>query len=188
VLAVHLGGGFRLVRAGLRHMKDAGSGSLLLTASTAGLYGVVGQANYASAKAGLVGLMRVAALEGQRYGVRANAVVPLAATRSTSTHSAGTEFANADRYPVDDVVSLVIALSHPSCPHTGQLLLAGGGWYSRIAVEVADGWQASQASAEEIREHWDSITGPSSFREFSDGLAVRPHAPPLWCFRRLSVR
>jgi hypothetical protein len=122
--------------------------------------------------------MRVAALEGQRYGVRVNAVIPLAATRSSAAHAAGAEFADADAYPVSDVVGLVTALTHRTCRYTGQMLLAGGGWFSRIAIEVGEGWQASGPSAEDIRDNWDLIADLSAPREFADGLAVRPPAPP----------
>ena len=64
---------------------EAGWGRILNIVSTAGLYGNYGQAAYASAKAGLVGLTRVVALDMQRSKVTSNAVAPFAATRVTES-------------------------------------------------------------------------------------------------------
>jgi NAD(P)-dependent dehydrogenase (short-subunit alcohol dehydrogenase family) len=91
VVAVHLKGTFALTRhacAYWRSRAKAGervTGRVVTTTSGAGLFGNFGQANYGSAKAGIVMLTRIVAIEMQRYGVSANAVSPIAATRMLAT-------------------------------------------------------------------------------------------------------
>ena len=80
VLATHLGGAFYVTQPAYRHMKTAGYGRIVFTSSSAGLFGSPWQANYAAAKAGVVGLCNVVALEGAPHGIKANAVMPMALT------------------------------------------------------------------------------------------------------------
>src|ERR1700740_1190606 len=76
VLDVHLRGAFNVVRPAFPVMCDAGYGRIVLTSSIGGLYGNHGVANYAAAKAGVIGLSNVVALEGASAGVKCNAIVP----------------------------------------------------------------------------------------------------------------
>jgi 3-oxoacyl-[acyl-carrier protein] reductase len=76
VLAVHLDGAARLMRAALKKMLPQRSGHLLAVASWAARHGRAGQANYAAAKAGLIGLMQSLALEYGKRGIRSNSVLP----------------------------------------------------------------------------------------------------------------
>src|SRR5215467_8903409 len=89
VMRVHLRGTFCTAHWAAAHWRErskAGEGveaRLICTSSAAGLYGNIGQANYATAKAGLVAFATVAAAELARYGVTANAIAPAARTRMT---------------------------------------------------------------------------------------------------------
>ena len=67
---MHLRGAFHVVRPAFPVMCDSGYGRIVLTSSIGGLYGNHGVANYALAKAGVLGLSNVAALEGAAEGVR----------------------------------------------------------------------------------------------------------------------
>ena len=81
VLDVHLRGAFHVVRPAFPLMCEAGYGRVVLTSSIGGLYGNHRVANYAAAKAGMIGLSNVVALEGAGHGVRCNVIVPAALTR-----------------------------------------------------------------------------------------------------------
>ncbi|MCW2848471.1 MAG: 3-oxoacyl-ACP reductase [Marmoricola sp.] len=81
VLGVHAGGTFRLTRACVPSMRAQGAGRIVNVTSYTGLHGNVGQANYATAKAGIIGFTKTVAKEVARFGVTVNAISPNAATR-----------------------------------------------------------------------------------------------------------
>ena len=85
VIGVHLKGAFNVSRAAIGHFREQQSGSFVHFTSTSGLIGNLGQANYAAAKMGVVGLSKVIAMEGARVGVRSNCVSPFAWTRMIGT-------------------------------------------------------------------------------------------------------
>jgi len=81
VLAVHLGGTFRFTRACVPHFREAGFGRIINVTSDVAVHGNIGQANYSSAKAGLIGFTKTVARELARFGVTVNALLPNAQTR-----------------------------------------------------------------------------------------------------------
>jgi NAD(P)-dependent dehydrogenase (short-subunit alcohol dehydrogenase family) len=85
VLTVHLRGSFNVARATIEHFRNQEDGAYVFYTSTSGLYGNIGQANYASAKMGIAGLSRVIAMEGAAKNVRSNALAPIAWTRMTQS-------------------------------------------------------------------------------------------------------
>ncbi|MHA6804759.1 SDR family NAD(P)-dependent oxidoreductase [Salinifilum ghardaiensis] len=86
VLDVHVRGTFTCVRAAVIRMREQGEGGrIICVGSPAGQRGNFGQTNYSGAKAGILGMVRTWALELQRAGITANAVVPVAATAMTGT-------------------------------------------------------------------------------------------------------
>ncbi len=85
VIAVHLKGAFAVTRAAAPRFKEQRGGRFVNMTSTSGLVGNVGQANYAAAKLGIVGLTRVTALDMARYNVTANCISPFAWTRLVGT-------------------------------------------------------------------------------------------------------
>jgi NAD(P)-dependent dehydrogenase (short-subunit alcohol dehydrogenase family) len=84
VIAVHLGGAYNISRAATPRFREQRSGSFVHFTSAAALIGNVGQANYAAAKLGVVGLSQSLALDMARYGVRSNCIAPIAYTRMVS--------------------------------------------------------------------------------------------------------
>lgn len=85
VLAVHLTGSFNTSRAAAPFFKEQGDGAYVHMTSTSGLIGNLGQANYAAAKMGIIGLSRSIAIDLARFGVRSNAIAPFAWTRMVSS-------------------------------------------------------------------------------------------------------
>ncbi|HWA01077.1 MAG TPA: SDR family NAD(P)-dependent oxidoreductase [Caulobacterales bacterium] len=81
VIDVHLHGAFNVCRAAVEHFRAQQDGTFVLFTSTSGLIGNIGQANYAAAKLGVMGLSRVLAMEGQSKNVRSNVIAPFAWTR-----------------------------------------------------------------------------------------------------------
>jgi NAD(P)-dependent dehydrogenase (short-subunit alcohol dehydrogenase family) len=91
VVKVHLLGSFYVARAAANHFRQQHSGTLVHFTSTSGLIGNYGQANYAAAKMGIVGLSKAIALDMQRFGVRSNCIAPFAWSRLIGTIPTETE-------------------------------------------------------------------------------------------------
>ena len=85
VIDVHLNGTFNVTRATVEHFREQNDGTYALFTSTSGLIGNIGQANYAAAKLGIMGLSRIIAMEGASKNVRSNIIAPFAWTRMTSS-------------------------------------------------------------------------------------------------------
>ena len=156
MLDVHLRGAFHVLIPAWRHMKQRGYGRIVTTTSAAGMFGNFGQANYGAAKAALVGLTRVLALEGRTIGVNVNAVAPAAATRMNACLLGE----RADLLSPDAIAPVVAFLAHRDCTLSGQILSAGGGHVSAVLVSVTRGITDPQLSAETVRDRLDEILDP----------------------------
>src|SRR4029077_14054280 len=84
---VHLKGTFNCVRHACTHMRERRAGRIITFSSGSGLFGNPGEANYGAAKAAISGLTKVAARDLGRYGITANGICPVAATRMTMTEA-----------------------------------------------------------------------------------------------------
>lgn len=129
VIAVHLKGTFNCVRHASAQMRIQRGGSMVLLSSAAGMEGSPAQANYAAAKAGIVGLASSVALAMGKYGVNVNTVVPAAATRMTARlneRMAGTR-PDDERQGPELVAALAVSLCGTDLRRvTGQVLTAAG--------------------------------------------------------------
>ena len=114
VVKVHLLGSFYTSHAAARHFKEQGSGSFVHFTSTSGLVGNFGQANYAAAKLGIVGLSKSIALDMERFGVRSNCVSPFAWSRLIGTIPTETE---AEKARVEKIQSMGAEKIAPLCAY-----------------------------------------------------------------------
>lgn len=172
VTSIHLDGAFACARAAWQPMIDGGGGALLFTTSGAGMHGNFGQANYAAAKAGIMGLAKSLAREGARHRIRVNAIAPMALTAMTDgVFTAELKAA----LSTDDVSPVALALLHPDSTATGQVIETGGGWASAMRWERSRGVRFDGISVEAVLATWDQIidfsTGTSTPDSIVDSLA-----------------
>jgi NAD(P)-dependent dehydrogenase (short-subunit alcohol dehydrogenase family) len=158
VLDVHLRGAFHVVRPAFPVMCDAGYGRVVLTSSIGGLYGNHDVANYAAAKAGIIGLSNVVALEGEANGVKSNVIVPGAVTRM----AAGVDTSAYPPMEPELVAPAVGWLAHESCSVTGEILTAIAGRIARIVVAETPGVYRPSWTIEQVAEHIDAIRDASA--------------------------
>ena len=127
VIGVHLKGAFNVSRAAAPHFKAQASGAYVHMTSTSGLVGNFGQANYAAAKLGVIGLSKSIALDMQRFNVRSNAVAPFAWTRMidsipTNTPEQQKRVEGLKKLVPEKIAPFVTALASDAGAHvTGQV-------------------------------------------------------------------
>jgi NAD(P)-dependent dehydrogenase (short-subunit alcohol dehydrogenase family) len=170
VLDVHLRGAFHVVRPAFPVMCDAGYGRIVLTSSIGGLYGNRDVANYAAAKAGVVGLSNVVALEGADDGVKCNVIVPGAVTRMAE----GLDTSAFPPMEPELVAPVVGWLAHESCSITGEMLVAIAGRVARTVIAETPGVYQPSWSIENVGEQLDAIRysqAPLIFRVVPNGHA-----------------
>ncbi len=133
VIDVHLHGSFNVTRAAIEHFREKESGAFVLFTSTSGLIGNIGQANYAAAKMGIVGLSRIVAMEGEKKNVRSNVIAPFAWTRMIASipvkDEAGAQRVERIRNAMraDQVAQLSVALCADRSAHvSGQIFSVRG--------------------------------------------------------------
>jgi NAD(P)-dependent dehydrogenase (short-subunit alcohol dehydrogenase family) len=164
VLEVHLRGTFLCTQAAARAMKLSGRGGRIVnTTSLSGLLGNFGQANYASAKAGIYGLTRVAALELQKAGITVNAVAPVAITRMTSDLAMFKGATEKDLGPQFIAPVVVFLASDLAQDVTGQVVGVQGGKVFLYRMETTAGVERDPArglwTPEELKASWEKIAG-----------------------------
>lgn len=163
LIDVHLKGAFYVTQPAFRIMKENGYGRVVYTASAAGVFGNFGQANYAAAKMGLVGLSSVTAIEGAKYNIKSNVITPIARTRLTEDLMG----AMGDAFAPEYIAPMVAYLVSEGCEYSHEIFNVGAGRYSRIFIGSAPGWTAPAGTvptAEEIRDQFGAIHSSDGFR------------------------
>ena len=160
VIRIHLRGTFATMRRAAEYWRERAKtgrpndARIINTTSASGLFGNVGQANYAAAKAGITGLTLVAAEELGRYGVTVNAINPGARTRMTEQANPGSyapvEPGDFDVSDPENIAPLVAWLASPeSSGITGRVFTVRGG-----QIRVLEGWRAGPSV--DVQRRWDA--------------------------------
>jgi NAD(P)-dependent dehydrogenase (short-subunit alcohol dehydrogenase family) len=153
VMAVHLLGSFYTAQPAFRWMKDNGGGRILLTSSASGLFGNFGQSNYAAAKLGMVGLVRVLALEGAKYGIHSNAISPYANSGLT-----GGDMSDEAMLSPANIAPTALVLCHSNCESNGEIYQTAAGWTGRVVIGLTEGYALKdKKSPEELLAHWEEV-------------------------------
>ncbi|GAB3101850.1 SDR family NAD(P)-dependent oxidoreductase [Pseudomaricurvus hydrocarbonicus] len=137
VLTVNLKGMFNVAQPVFAWMKENGGGVIVNTASTSGLIGNFGQLNYAAAKAGVLGLSNVMAIEGEKSGIRVWTLAPAATSALTAPLMNDEQRQLLDPKHVAETVLYMV--SNLSGNRTGHCLFASGQSIRELKFVSADG-------------------------------------------------
>jgi NAD(P)-dependent dehydrogenase (short-subunit alcohol dehydrogenase family) len=156
VIDVHLNGSANCTKAVWDLMREQAYGRILMTASSTGLYGNFGQANYGAAKLGLAGFTKTLALEGAKYNVRINTLAPVAGTRMTE--DLGMPEAFFKMLAPENVAPMALYLVSEDAP-TNMICGAGAGAYHAAYVTLTPGVALApdERTPEGIAAHWEQI-------------------------------
>jgi NAD(P)-dependent dehydrogenase (short-subunit alcohol dehydrogenase family) len=168
--AVHVGGAFNTTRAAWPHMVEQGYGRVVMTTSS-GMFGLLENLSYATAKAGIIGLTHSLMTEGAAHGIKVNAIMPAAMTRMAGRSADETEEldradASTSAAMAPDLVAPMVAfLAHEDCPVSGEIYAAGGGRFARVFIAMAEGYVTAspEPKIEDIQENWATINDETGY-------------------------
>lgn len=168
VLQVHLYSTFAMCKAVWPLFLKQKSGYIINTTSTSGIYGNFGQANYAAAKAAILGFSRAIAIEGAKKGIKVNIIAPHAETAMTKTIFSEKELAN--HFDASQVSPFVVLLASGELQAvnrkgvSGQLFEVGGGWCGQTRWQRSPGFAtvADPVTPELLRDNWKKVIDFSS--------------------------
>jgi NAD(P)-dependent dehydrogenase (short-subunit alcohol dehydrogenase family) len=165
VVDVHLVGTATCSKAVWEIMRQQTYGRIVCTSSPSGLYGIFGQANYGAAKAGMIGFMNALHLEGGKYNIRVNCLVPSARTRMTE--DIGIPEAILAQMTPEAITAGLLYLVSEDAPSRAILSCAAGG-YARAYVAETEGvyLPPAEQTPENIAALWDKISDQSTVRYY----------------------
>jgi len=161
VVAVHQKGTFNTVRHAAPYMKEAGYGRIVNMTSSAGLRGNFGQTNYGAAKAAIMGMTFVWAVELARYGITVNAMAPAGATRMTQGLNDDAADVPADQDPALNAPLVAYLASEAAADVNGQVFGRTGFGYTVFQTprQVATMWQEGGWTPTQVAEHFHEVLG-----------------------------
>jgi NAD(P)-dependent dehydrogenase (short-subunit alcohol dehydrogenase family) len=184
-LAVHVGGSFNTTRAAWPHMVTQGYGRVVMTTST-GMFGLVDNISYATAKAAVIGMTRSLTVAGRPHGIKVNLIAPNAWTRMGAHPSGGLETVSESprkQMEPEFVAPMVAFLAHEVCNVSGEIYLAGGGRFARIFIAATQGYlppQSEQSTMEDIADNWAAINDEIDYYIPADLMDWSAHYMSHW--------
>jgi NAD(P)-dependent dehydrogenase (short-subunit alcohol dehydrogenase family) len=168
ILDVHLGGAFYVTHPAYKVMMEQKRGRIIFTTSGLGIFGIYGAGVYAASKGGIDGLLSVLRLEGERHGIKLNAVAPMARTRMSGEdlYSALPENYVGPEY----VAPVVVYFASDECTENGEIWSVGAGSVSRVFTARTPGYykhpeKEGLLSAENVADHIGEIRNTDGFTE-----------------------
>jgi NAD(P)-dependent dehydrogenase (short-subunit alcohol dehydrogenase family) len=162
VIAVHLVGTFNCCKAVWDGMRERNYGRIVVTTSSSGLFGNFGQANYAAAKLGIVGLMNVLAEEGRKTNIKVNTISPTAATRMTEGLIPPDVLALMKPESITPAVLYMVSEDAP----TRTIMGAGAGSFAVIKIVETEGLNLPQ-------DQWTPDAIAANFAKIGDMSTAR---------------
>jgi len=159
-LDINLMGTINITHPVFRHMCEQRSGCIVVSTSSAGLFGQLGLPAYSTSKAALIGLMRSLSLEGAARNVNVNAIAPYGATQMTDGHMSSEAF---ERLTPEHVAPIVAWLVSGAV--TGEILIAGGGAVARAKMKATAPMLTSGLDDRE----WQTLGSAKLDLEFESG-------------------
>jgi NAD(P)-dependent dehydrogenase (short-subunit alcohol dehydrogenase family) len=151
-------------------MKKQGYGRFVFISSTAGMFGQHLESHYAAAKAGLVGLTNIIALEGAPHGILANTVLPTGfsrmVTETVGDRKALEESGFLDMIRPELVTPMVVYLASRACVTSHRNYSAIGGRYARVFIGLTQGWLAgrgTEPTADDVAAHVAEVSATDEF-------------------------
>ncbi|XP_076668562.1 peroxisomal multifunctional enzyme type 2 isoform X2 [Andrena cerasifolii] len=168
IQGVHLKGAFRTTQAAWPYFAKQNYGRVIMTSSNSGIYGNFGQANYSSAKMGLVGLANTLAIEGKKKNIHTNVIIPTAGSRLTEDILPPDFF---EQLKPELIAPVVVWLCHEKCTENGSIIESALGWAGKYHMIRASGTTlrqdlSSDVTPEEVQKKWSAVTDMSSAKHF----------------------